>query len=110
MYELTCQSCKHVMKTPFARMGAMATCAKCKKRFAVNAASLRRTGTPPPATEPLIPDAPHPPPAPAGGPAPPGRAAAATPSAPIAAPAPPVPPVKPPSAPVKPLHDGGIEL
>jgi hypothetical protein len=71
MYELTCPACKHVMKTPFARIGAMASCAHCKQRFPVTAEALRRVGTAQPsdalaapAAEPHAP-APHEPPKPA---------------------------------------------
>ena len=36
MYELTCPSCNNVMKLPFARVGANATCRACQERFAVD--------------------------------------------------------------------------
>lgn len=48
MYELTCPDCKKVMKTPFARVGAVATCTQCKRRFSVSAETLRRTVIPQP--------------------------------------------------------------
>lgn len=53
MYELTCPACRQVMKTPFARLGAMATCAKCKHRFAVTNHTMRRL-VPSPPSEPLV--------------------------------------------------------
>lgn len=48
MYELTCPDCKNVMKTPFARVGAVATCTQCKRRFSVSPETLRRTIVPQP--------------------------------------------------------------
>src|SRR5687768_10530263 len=53
MYELTCPECRHVMKTPFARVGAKAACPQCKRNFSVSTDSLRRLGPPPWVPEPL---------------------------------------------------------
>jgi hypothetical protein len=47
MYELTCPDCRNVMKTPFVRVGAVATCAKCKRQFPVTADGVRRVSASP---------------------------------------------------------------
>lgn len=54
-YELTCPSCKHVMRTPFARVGATASCRACHAKFPVKAELVKQvtgdTRVPVPASE-----------------------------------------------------------
>lgn len=94
MYELICPDCKHVMKTPFARVGAVATCPQCKRRFPVSAETLRRVVNPQP-TDALSASV---------------EPAAATPPAPPRGPAadPPKPPPRPPAPAIKPAASGPV--
>jgi len=56
MYELTCPSCEHKRRLPFARVGAKARCPSCAHRYTIGAELLRRRApkAPEPGVNPLV--------------------------------------------------------